>query len=108
MVNSNVKIFGIALVVVLAGLGYFAANNGAQTNEDVPIALKTIDFGYQPLWTGPATITEVMRKDQILVEELKKLGLEIDRKEKTPCPVPELRAACSAIKFSPGILFYLL
>ncbi len=77
MVNSNVKIFGIALVIVLAGLGYFAANKGAETKEDVPIALKTIDFGYQPLWTGPASITEVMRKDKILVEELKKLGYEI-------------------------------
>jgi hypothetical protein len=35
LVNSKVKIFGIALVIVLAGLGYFAASNGAQTKEDI-------------------------------------------------------------------------
>lgn len=77
MVNSNVKIFGIVLVVVLAGIGYFAANNGGSVKEDIPIALKTIDFGYQPLWTGPASITEVMKKDRALTEELRKLGYEI-------------------------------
>lgn len=77
MTNFNVKIFGIVLVIVLAGLGYFATNNDTVTKEETPIALKTIDFGYQPLWTGPASITEVMKKDQILIDELKKLGYEI-------------------------------
>lgn len=77
MAKSNIKIFGIALVIVLAGLGYFIANKGAETQKDIPIALKTIDFGYQPLWTGPASITEVMRKDRALTEELRKLGYEI-------------------------------
>lgn len=77
MVNSNVKIFGIVLFIVLAGIGYFAANKDARIKEDPPIALKTIDFGYQPLWTGPASITEVMRKDRALTEELRKLGYEI-------------------------------
>lgn len=75
--NSNIKIFGVALIIILAGLGYFAANKGVQIREEIPVALKTIDFGYQPLWTGPASITEVMRKDKTLVEEFKKLGLEI-------------------------------
>lgn len=77
MANFNVKILGIALVIVLAGLGYFAANKDGSVKEEIPIALKTIDFGYQPLWTGPASITEVMRKDKVLAEELKKLGYEI-------------------------------
>jgi ABC-type nitrate/sulfonate/bicarbonate transport system substrate-binding protein len=74
---SNVKILGIALVIVLAGLGYFAANKGESVKEETPIALKTIYFGYQPLWTGPASITEVMKRDKILAEKLKELGYEV-------------------------------
>jgi len=73
---ANVRIIGIAIVILaLAGIVYIAANNG--TKEETPVTLKTIDFGYQPLWTGPASITEVMRKDKILTEELKKQGYEL-------------------------------
>ncbi len=77
MVNHKIIIFGFAILIVLAGIGYFAANKGTGANENTPVALKTIDFGYQPLWTGPASVTEVMKKDMALTEELRKLGYEI-------------------------------
>jgi hypothetical protein len=77
LVNHKIIIFGFAILIVLAGIGYFAANKGTGANENTPVALKTIDFGYQPLWTGPASVTEVMKKDMALTEELRKLGYEI-------------------------------
>lgn len=36
-----------------------------------------IDFGIQPLWIPTSTIIEIMRRDEVLLNELEKLGMEI-------------------------------
>jgi hypothetical protein len=35
---------------------FFEVNKGTEEKENTPVALKTIDLGYQPLWTGPASV----------------------------------------------------